>query len=271
LHVIRKKVDNRIRVQIENGVALQHRTLFVVVGDRGRDQVVILHHMLSKATVKARPSVLWCYKKDLGFSSNRKKRMRQLQKKIKTGTLNLNQDDPFELFVAATNIRYCYYNETHKILGNTYGMCVLQDFEALTPNLLARTIETVEGGGIVVILLRTMNSLKQLYTMTMDVHSRYRTEAHQDVVGRFNERFILSLASCKNCVVIDDQLSILPISSHMANIKPVPPKTQDGLSPREQELKDLKESLQEVQPVGVLVDSCRTMDQVDMFLVKVWY
>lgn len=44
---------------------------------------------------------------------------------------------------------------------------VPQDFEALTPNLLARTIETVEGGGIVVILLRTMNSLKQLYTMTM--------------------------------------------------------------------------------------------------------
>ncbi|XP_022611942.1 RNA cytidine acetyltransferase [Seriola dumerili] len=264
---VRKKVDNRIRVQIENGVALQHRTVFVVVGDRGRDQVVILHHMLSKATVRARPSVLWCYKKDLGFSSNRKKRMRQLQKKIKTGTLNLNQDDPFELFIAATNIRYCYYNETHKILGNTYGMCVLQDFEALTPNLLARTVETVEGGGIVVILLRTMNSLKQLYTMTMDVHSRYRTEAHQDVVGRFNERFILSLASCKNCVVIDDQLNILPISSHMANIKPVPPKTQeDGLSPREQELKDLKESLQDTQPVGVLVDSCRTMDQAKAVL-----
>lgn len=39
---VRKKVDNRIRVQIENGVALQHRTLFVVVGDRGRDQVI--HH-----------------------------------------------------------------------------------------------------------------------------------------------------------------------------------------------------------------------------------
>ncbi|XP_061139728.1 RNA cytidine acetyltransferase isoform X1 [Syngnathus typhle] len=264
---VRKKVDNRIRVQIENGVALQHRTMFVVVGDRGRDQVVILHHMLSKASVRARPSVLWCYKKELGFSSNRKKRMKHLQKKIKTGTLNLNQDDPFELFVAATNIRYCYYNETHKILGNTFGMCVLQDFEALTPNLLARTVETVEGGGIVVILLRTVNSLKQLYTMTMDVHARYRTEAHQDVVGRFNERFILSLASCKNCVVIDDHLNILPISSHMANIKPIPPKTQeDGLSPKEQELKDLKETLQDTQPVGVLVDNCRTMDQAKAVL-----
>lgn len=52
--------------------------------------------------------------------------MRQLQKKIKTGMLDLKQDDPFELFIAATNIRYCYYNETHKILGNTFGMCVLQ-------------------------------------------------------------------------------------------------------------------------------------------------
>lgn len=31
-------------------------------------QVVILHHMLSKASVRARPSVLWCYKKELGFS-----------------------------------------------------------------------------------------------------------------------------------------------------------------------------------------------------------
>lgn len=36
---VRKKVDNRIRVQIENGVALKHRTMFVVVGDRGKDQV----------------------------------------------------------------------------------------------------------------------------------------------------------------------------------------------------------------------------------------
>ena len=52
--------------------------------------------------------------------------MKQLQKKIKSGTLDLKKDDPFELFVSSTNIRYCYYAETHKILGNTYGMCILQ-------------------------------------------------------------------------------------------------------------------------------------------------
>ncbi|CAH2325808.1 RNA cytidine acetyltransferase [Pelobates cultripes] len=263
----RKKIDNRIRVLIENGVSEKHRNLFVIVGDHGKDQVVILHHMLSKATIRARPSVLWCYKKELGFSSHRKKQMRKLQKRIKSGLLNVKEDDPFELFIASTNIRYCYYNETHKILGNTYGMCVLQDFEALTPNLLARTVETVEGGGIVVILLRTMSSLKQLYTMTMDVHSRYRTEAHQDVVGRFNERFILSLSSCKNCMVIDDQLNILPVSSHISNIKPIPPKTQEQtLTPEEQELQDVKQSLQDTQPVGVLVENCKTLDQAKALL-----
>ncbi|KAL9955538.1 hypothetical protein ACROYT_G036875 [Oculina patagonica] len=265
--MVLKKVDNRIRVLIENGVQKKQRSLFVVVGDKGKDQVVILHHMLSKATVRARPTVLWCYKKELGFSSHRKKRMKQLQKKIKSGTLDLKKDDPFELFVSATNIRYCYYAETHKILGNTYGMCVLQDFEALTPNLLARTVETVEGGGLVVLLLRTVSSLKQLYTMAMDVHSRYRTESHQDVVGRFNERFILSLTSCKSCMVIDDQLNILPISSHTLSITALPPKSkEESMSANEIELKSLKESLQDTQPVGAIVNCCHTLDQAKAVL-----
>ncbi len=34
-----KKVDSRIKTLIENGVALRQRSLFVVVGDKGRDQV----------------------------------------------------------------------------------------------------------------------------------------------------------------------------------------------------------------------------------------
>ena len=81
-------------------------------------------------------------------------------------------EDPFELFINSTTVRWTYYKDTHKVLGQTFGMCVLQDFEALTPNLLARTIETVEGGGIVCLLLKTVSSLQQLYTLTMDVHDR---------------------------------------------------------------------------------------------------
>lgn len=52
--------------------------------------------------------------------------MKQQQAMIKKGIREADHDDPFELFIAGTNIRYCYYKETEKILGNTFGMCVLQ-------------------------------------------------------------------------------------------------------------------------------------------------
>lgn len=42
-----------------------------------------------------------------------------------------------------------------------------------------------------------------------------------------------------------------------------PPLWQDeSLGPSDLELKELKESLQDTQPVGVLVDCCKTLDQV---------
>ena len=295
---MRKKVDARVRTLIENGVKLRHRSLFVIVGDGGRDQVVNLHHMLSKAVVKARPSVLWCYKKELGFTSHRKKRARQVKKMIQRGLLDPEKDDPFELFISATDINYCYYKETARVLGNTFGMLVLQDFEAVTPNVLARTIETVEGGGIVVLLLKSMDSLKQLYTMSMDAHARFRTEAHANVQPRFNERFILSLASCAECLVLDDELNVLPISTHCRSIKPVadPNAAADeddagGASSGSgfalaaasgagitggstgmrdsRELRELKASLRDTQPVGSIVSKVATIDQAKAVLTFV--
>ena len=181
---MRKKVDSRIRTLVENGVKLNERTLFVVVGDRAREQVVNLHYMLSKAVVKSRPNVLWCYKKELYLSSHKKKRMKQIKKMVSRGLMDPENEDPFSLFVASTDIKYTYYKDTQNILGNTYGCSVLQDFEALTPNLLARTVELGEGGGIIVLLLTcNLESLSQLYTLTMDVHSQFRTESHRGVTG----------------------------------------------------------------------------------------
>lgn len=266
---MKKKIDSRIKTLIENGIREKHRSFFVVVGDRGKEQVMHLHYILSKSTVKARPSILWCYKKELGFSSNKNKRMKEMKKLMQRGLVEADADDPFELFLSATDIRYCFYAETQKILGNTFGMCVLQDFEAITPNTLARTIETVEGGGIVVLLLRTMKSLKQLYDLAMDAHSRFKTESQAVVVPRFNERFILSLASCQKCAVVDDELNVLPVSSHIRNIRPVQPSAeQEDLdvvagfkTQAEKELAELRESLKEVAVVGPLVGACRTLDQ----------
>jgi N-acetyltransferase 10 len=247
------------------------RSFFVVVGDRQKDVIVNLYHILLNVDVKLNKSVLWAYKnKLLGFSSHRKKREKKIKSEIKRGIRDIDTEDPFELFVSTQNIRYVYYKETEKILGNTYGICILQDFEALTPNLLARTIETVEGGGLVILLLKGMSSLKQLYTMSMDIHSRYRTEAHSDVVARFNERFLLSLGKCDSCLVVDDELNVLPISGgkHVKQLAPPDPELE-GKTPKAKELEEIKESLADTPPVGDLIKLAKTVDQAKALLTFV--
>ena len=173
------------------------------------------------------------------YCSHKKKRMREIKKLISRGLYDKDGENPFDLFVSSTEIRWCYYKESKSILGQTYGMLVLQDFESITANLLCRTIETVEGGGIITILLKNMTSLKQFYSMVMvqihhfhysqDCHAKYRTESHNDIVPRFNERFILSLSNCQTCMVLDvgslnclqiqDELNILPINKKTLSIE----------------------------------------------------
>lgn len=265
--MVKKAIDSRIPALIRNGAQEKQRSVIVIVGDKARNQLPNLHYLMTAADIKLNKSVLWAYKhKLLGFTSHRKKREAKIKKDVKRGIREANSEDPFELFVSLNNIRYVYYKETENILGNTYGMCILQDFEAITPNILARTIETVEGGGLVVILLKSMNSLKQLYTMTMDIHARYRTEAHDDVVARFNERFILSLGSNENCLVVDDELNVLPISG-AKNVKALPPPDEDENVPENvQELRKLVADLEDVHPAGDLVSISKTSDQAKAIL-----
>lgn len=214
--------------------------------------------MLTKSSVKQRPTVLWCYKtKDEAISNHGKKRM----KKIQSGKVSLDESDLFDTFRVSTTIHGRYYSDTHTILGRTYGVCVLQDFEALTPNLLARTVETVEGGGMIILLMKNIASLKQIYTMSMDVHKRYRTEAHQDVSCRFNERLILSLADCSRCLIMNDDFSILPFSSKTANVVPIDASLEAVKPPNHELLVELKENLRDTPPAGPLVAICRTYCQ----------
>lgn len=267
--MVKKQIDSRIPALLHNGIRDKKRSFFVVVGDRQKDVIVNLYHLLLQLDIKLNKNVLWAYKsKLLGFTSHRKKREKKIKKDVKRGVREANAEDPFELFVSTQNIRYAYYKETDRILGNTYGMCILQDFEAITPNLLARTIETVEGGGLVIMLLKGMNSLKQLYTLSMDIHSRYRTEAHDDVTARFNERFILSLGSCESCLVIDDEMNVLPISGGKSVVQNKEPKSEEE-TPQAQELRGIKESLADTQPVGSLVTLAKTTDQAKALLTFV--
>jgi N-acetyltransferase 10 len=279
--MVKKRLDERVRTLLERGVVHRQRTMMVLVGDHGKDQVPNLHQILSKTSLQPRPKVLWCYKKDLGFSTHRQKRMKKLKRDKARGLLKTTDgsndtSDNFELFVTSADIQWCYYKDTHRILGNTFGVLVLQDFEALTPNIMARTIETVQGGGLVVFLMRSVKSLKQLYTMTMDVHARYRTESAADVIPRFNERFILSLGKCHNCLICDDELNILPLSKRSLQQLGKEEKTYrrgdagEVIVPQtveNQELKDLQESLADTPHIGVLVELTKTLDQAKALLV----
>lgn len=278
--MVRKRLDDRVRTLLERSVKTGERSMLVLVGDHGKDQVPNLHQILTKCSVQARPKVLWCYKKELGFSTHRKKRMKKIKRDKARGLNNVTSEgggssaDNFDLFVANTDITWCYYKDSHRILGTTFGVLVLQDFEALTPNLMARTIETVAGGGLVIFLMRTVTSLKQLYAMSMDVHARYRTSSAGDVVPRFNERFILSLGKCNNCLVCDDELNVLPVS-RKALMKLSPMDTQKGdagevivkETQEEVDLRELQESLLDTPHVGVLVELTKTLDQAKALLV----
>lgn len=260
---MRKKLDPRLTALLARALRTNQRALLVVVGDRARYQVVNLHYLLVKERMKSRPRVLWCYKKELGFSSHQKKRMKEVKHLQKKGVYDEEMDDPFELFVAQGDITYCYYKESHRVLGQTFQLLVLQDFEALTPNLLCRTIETVEGGGLVVLMLKTMTSLKQLYTLAMDVHKRYRTEQFSNVEPRFNERFILSLSNNPNALLMDDELNLLPMSAHDQREGPIAEEHAQA------ELQSLKHSFREQEIVGQLIQLARTLDQAKALLIFV--
>lgn len=49
--MVRKKVDDRVRTLIENGVKTHHRSLLVLVGDHGKDQSIQVYLLSKHMTV----------------------------------------------------------------------------------------------------------------------------------------------------------------------------------------------------------------------------
>lgn len=97
--------------------------------------------------------------------------------------------------------------------------------------------------------------------MTMDVHKRFRTDAHKAIVPRFNERFLLSLANNANCLITDDEFNILNIT--LREITPIPTADKEGnlfTTQDERDLNQLQEELSESAMIGPLVGLCKTVD-----------
>lgn len=58
--------------------------------------------------------------------SHKIKRAKQVKKLMQKGLLDPEKVDPFLLFSESGGLSYCQYSDTERILGSTYGMCVLQ-------------------------------------------------------------------------------------------------------------------------------------------------
>ncbi|KAL6587471.1 hypothetical protein OROMI_000449 [Orobanche minor] len=160
------------------------------------------------------------------------------------------ENDHFPLF----DVTGCMYNllllrglweGSWKYFSNLH----IADFEASTLYLLARTIETVEGGGLIILPLPSLTSLTSLAMVVMDVHYSFRTESHSEATGDFIEPFLLSIALCKACIIIDDQMDVLPISSHIQSFR-------DRAT-----VKNFKEQLHDSYPASSLMKKCSTLDQ----------
>lgn len=58
--------------------------------------------------------------------SHKKKRAKQIKKLMQRGLMDPEKADPFSLFLETSDITYCLYKDSERVLGNTFGMCILQ-------------------------------------------------------------------------------------------------------------------------------------------------
>ena len=60
------------------------------------------------------------------YLSHKKKRVKQIKKLMQRGLMDPEKADPFSLFLETSDITYCLYRDSERVLGNTFGMCILQ-------------------------------------------------------------------------------------------------------------------------------------------------
>lgn len=70
----------------------------------------------------------------------------------------------------------------------------------------------------------------------------------------------MSLGTCATCLVVDDELNVIPISG-ARTIKPLPPPIEDEPSPEAKELKAFQSEVSDQKPLGPLVGAAKTLDQ----------
>ncbi|KAG9392867.1 GNAT acetyltransferase 2 [Carpediemonas membranifera] len=177
---------------IKHCIGVNYRSLFVLLGEHTIDKLGTLYetyraHRLAKTPdYDFRPmDVLWCFKEQDP----------RTQKKSH-GLL-------------PSQIESVKYSKTNRILGRTYNFLVLDDPAAISPNALARVVECVSGGGVVVLLLEGMQEVGQLADVVAESTGRMTTAVEGcTAVNRFNRRLAAGLGECPVTTVVNQDWSV---------------------------------------------------------------
>lgn len=242
----RHKVSPELLELFERAQKTNHR---IVIGVNGKVKDVAhhVHSLLSR--FKIRPTVLWAYEKTPEI---KEQKVQRAKKKKAQGTSS--PLSPLESFVANTEITYLYHKDASRALGTTTDFCVLQDFPSIRANTLASVVESVAGGGVILLPLAPDPSV-------------------------FTRRLYTLLSSSQNYVVVDSCLSVISMNAYcdeeMENEKNIsngqPEKEDsDAASVLIRETAHVDANRNPVNPLSVissdattrLLRECRTGDQI---------
>ncbi|KAF9761372.1 RNA cytidine acetyltransferase [Nosema granulosis] len=229
-------VDQKIITLLKNSTANNHRSVFVLIGEGSRKQIPKIAGLLAKNSCKSVDSIIWCYKDSTVVSD------------AEEAKCDKDCEDPDKVkdFYRSKDIQFINYSQTEKILGQTVDMLILQDFESLTPNLIALSIETCRGGGVIVLLLDKSSSIDSIINTKSDLISC------GEFVPRYNKRLFRSLIDSNFTLFVDSSLRILPITKYNQEMS-----QKIASAPKQEETKV-------VGVDGTLLGLGRTEDQRDI-------
>ncbi len=100
------------------------------------------------------------------------------------------------------DLRTIEYKRTKEIMGTTWNLLVLDLFEQLKPNDIGRLIETVSGGGLILLLAPPFRKWENTLT---EFQKRLVTPPYteRDVKNRFIKRFIRKLFEHQGIWIVD--------------------------------------------------------------------
>jgi N-acetyltransferase 10 len=233
-----------------------HRSVILMIGRNSKKNVIYLHYLWSKINYKKKSPLLWCF-------GNKKSSFDDL----KGSFLNIKKSNCHENSSNFSEHRFCNYKDIDRITGNTFGMCVMQNFEEISPNILAKTVETVEGGGSIIFLLETENSLKNLHRISFKIYKKFTTNAYKTISGRFIDLFILSLFECDTFLCLDNNLNKIenPVQCKKFDFNKKDLNFSDDNKDGFLHI-DLVDNLKNIEPLGSLISKTKTFDQAKSFL-----